>query len=51
MTWTDRKADGVSVVTKARFPNADLQIWSVTMTDRDGNSLFEMSGDSKRRKK
>ena len=48
MTWTERKSDGLTVVTKAHFPNPDLQLWTITGTDRAGTTVFELSGDSKR---
>jgi hypothetical protein len=50
MTWTANNPDGVTVVTKARFPDADLQLWTITATNRSGQTLFEMSGNNKRRK-
>ena len=46
MTWTDRRPDGVTVITKASFPNPDLQLWTITGTDRSGNTVFELSGNS-----
>lgn len=51
MTWTERKPDGLTIVTKAHFPNPDLQLWTITGTDRASKMVFEMSGDSKRQKK
>lgn len=51
MTWTERKLDGLTVVTRAVFPSPDLQLWTITGTDRAGKTVFEMSGDSKRDKK
>lgn len=51
MTWTDRRPDGATVITKASFPNADLQLWTITMTDRQNKIVYEMSGNSKRRGK
>ena len=51
MTWTERKPDGLTIVTKARFPNPDLQLWTISGTDRAGQTVFELSGNSKRQKK
>jgi hypothetical protein len=51
MIWTERKPDGLTIVTRARFPNSDLQLWTITGTDRAGTTVFELSGDSKRQKK
>lgn len=51
MTWTERKPDGLTIVSRARFPNPDLQLWTITGTDRAGTTVFELSGDSKRQKK
>jgi len=50
MTWTERQADGLTIVTKARFPNPDLQLWTITGTDRAGRTVFALSGNSKREK-
>lgn len=51
MTWTDRNADsGLTTSTKSQFPEAGVEHFTITATDKDGNVVFEMSGQNKRRK-
>ena len=50
MVWTANNPNGVTVVTRASFPDDDLQLWTITGTNRSGQQVFELSGNSKRRK-
>ncbi len=52
MTWTSRDAaNGNTTVNKDVFLNADEHPWSIVVTDRQGNTVFEMSGKNKRQSK
>jgi hypothetical protein len=51
MTWTRRDAEtGVTTVTKAHFPKAGVEQWEMTASDRNGKTIFEMSGQVIRQK-
>ena len=51
MIWTRRNAEtGVTTITRAGFPKAGVEQWEMTTSNRNGKTIFEMSGQVIRRK-